>query len=170
MSELPDNPPPPQHLSANELAEDRTELAKYRTRVAADRTLMAWMRTSLSLISFGFGIPTIVSAIDRTHLKDRINPVHFSIIVGLSFISLGIFGLATALREHRRMLKQIESDRYTYESSNSAEIVGVALLLIGFVSFLGVVIKAINFWEVKIISDNQKIKMIIILINKNYSH
>lgn len=30
---------------------------------AADRTLMAWIRTSLSLIGFGFGIPTIVKAI-----------------------------------------------------------------------------------------------------------
>lgn len=145
MSDLPEKPPPQSPLSANELAEDRTELAKYRSRAAADRTLMAWMRTSLSLISFGFGIPTIISAIDRTHLKDRINTIHFSIIVGLSFISLGIFAMATALREHRRMLTQIKSDRYIYESSNSAEIVGLALLLIGFVSFVGVVIKAINF-------------------------
>jgi uncharacterized membrane protein YidH (DUF202 family) len=33
-----------------------TELARERTRQAADRTLMAWIRTSLSLIGFGFGI------------------------------------------------------------------------------------------------------------------
>jgi uncharacterized membrane protein YidH (DUF202 family) len=33
-----------------------TELARERTREAADRTLMAWIRTSLSLIGFGFGI------------------------------------------------------------------------------------------------------------------
>src|SRR5882757_2706696 len=33
-----------------------TELTKERNRLAADRTLMAWIRTSLSLIGFGFGI------------------------------------------------------------------------------------------------------------------
>ena len=33
-----------------------TELARERDREAADRTLMAWIRTSLSLIGFGFGI------------------------------------------------------------------------------------------------------------------
>ena len=33
-----------------------TELARERSREAADRTIMAWIRTSLSLISFGFGI------------------------------------------------------------------------------------------------------------------
>ena len=32
------------------------ELAKERSRQASDRTLMAWVRTSLSLIGFGFGI------------------------------------------------------------------------------------------------------------------
>lgn len=32
------------------------EFAKERTREAADRTLMSWIRTSLSLIGFGFGI------------------------------------------------------------------------------------------------------------------
>jgi len=33
-----------------------TELAVERSRLAADRTLMAWIRTSLSMISFGFTI------------------------------------------------------------------------------------------------------------------
>ncbi len=32
------------------------ELAKERSRQASDRTLMAWVRTSLSLIGFGFAI------------------------------------------------------------------------------------------------------------------
>jgi uncharacterized membrane protein YidH (DUF202 family) len=41
------------------------ELAKERNRAAAERTLMAWIRTSLSLISFGFGIDRVVTALNK---------------------------------------------------------------------------------------------------------
>ena len=33
-----------------------TELARERNREAADRTLLAWIRTSLAMVSLGFGI------------------------------------------------------------------------------------------------------------------
>lgn len=134
----------PPELPEKQLYNLNNELAKERTRAAADRTLMAWIRTSLSLISFGFGIPTIVKALDATRIGQHIDPHNFSIIVGLSFISVGMFSMAAALKEHRRLMTRIQSDRYTYESSNTAEIVGAALILIGLVSFIGVLIKAIN--------------------------
>jgi putative membrane protein len=145
MTQLPIDPESSKPLSNNELASDRTELAKYRSRAAADRTLMAWIRTSLSLIGFGFGIPTIVRTIQNTQAGHHIDPVRFSVIVGLAFIGTGMFGMGLGLKEHRRLLKQIQSDRYTYEASHSAEVVGVALLVIGFISFIGVIIKSLNF-------------------------
>jgi putative membrane protein len=65
--------------------------------------------------------------------------------VGLAFIGTGMLGMALGLKEHRRLLQQIQRDRYTYEVSHSAEIVGVALLVIGFISFIGVILKSLNF-------------------------
>lgn len=120
------------------------ELAKERTRAAADRTLMAWIRTSLSLIGFGFGIPTIVKTIAATQVGKNINPHHFTNIVGLSFISIGTFAMVAALKEHRRMVKRIERDHYIYENSNTAETVGLMLILIGLVSFIGVLLKSLS--------------------------
>ncbi|MFS0519946.1 hypothetical protein ACEYW6_35360 [Nostoc sp. UIC 10607] len=44
----------------------------------------------------------------------------------------------------RRLLKQIQNNRYTYETSHSAEIIEVALLVIGLVRLIGVIIRAMN--------------------------
>jgi putative membrane protein len=93
MNPSPLNSEPHKQPSSNDLALDRTELAKYRSRAAADRTLMAWIRTSLSLIGFGFGIPTIVKAIEGTHLSPHLNPIRLSVIVGLAFIGTGVLGM-----------------------------------------------------------------------------
>jgi hypothetical protein len=41
---------------ATRLAHERTDLALLRNYMAVERTLMAWIRTSLSMISFGFTI------------------------------------------------------------------------------------------------------------------
>ncbi len=119
-----------------------TELAKYRTLFAANRTLMAWMRTSLSLISFGFGIPTIVKAIAETRIHQNIDPHRLSTIVGLAFISVGMFAMAISLLEHRQLLKRIHRNDFTYQSSASTAMVGIALLLIGVISFLGVLLRS----------------------------
>jgi putative membrane protein len=40
----------------NQPLDPRTDLAIERSRLASERTLMAWIRTSLSMISFGFTI------------------------------------------------------------------------------------------------------------------
>lgn len=61
-----------------------TELDKERNRAAAERSLMAWIQTSLSLISFGFGIDQIVKALNQA--VDVNNPMQLSQFLGLSFI------------------------------------------------------------------------------------
>ncbi len=114
------------------------ELAKERNRAAAERTLMAWIRTSLSLISFGFGIDRVVTALHQ-QLGDSINPFRLSRILGLSFIALGAFGLLAASLDHRKELMLIRRDDYLYTSRNSHSLtVAVVLVILAVVAFFGI--------------------------------
>ena len=54
---------------ATRLAEQRTDLALGRNYMAAERTLMAWIRTSLSMISFGFTIGKLGQVLKNVEVK-----------------------------------------------------------------------------------------------------
>lgn len=70
------------------------ELALTRTRLAHERTMMAWIRTSASMISFGFGIYKFFDYFQSDHhiRQGWVTPRRFSI----TLIALGIFVLAGA--------------------------------------------------------------------------
>lgn len=109
-----------------------TELARERSRAATERTLMAWIRTSLSLIGFGFGIGKIQDYIEMTHPGRIHDPIHGARIFGGSFIALGILAIIMAAIQHWRRLSQIKQDVYVYSAPLPlSEVVAVLLLLIG---------------------------------------
>jgi putative membrane protein len=116
------------------------ELAKERSRAAAERTLMAWIRTSLSLISFGFGIDRVVSALHAA-LGDKIDPLNLSRTLGLAFITIGTLALLAAAVNHRQELHQINRGNFTYTSRLSLSfVVAIALILVGLFAFIGILI------------------------------
>ncbi|GAB4243587.1 MAG: DUF202 domain-containing protein [Elainellaceae cyanobacterium] len=123
----------------------QAELAKERNRAAAERTLMAWIRTSLALISFGFGIDSIVSAIRSFQANEAINPVRFSRILGLAFVGLGIYAMIMATIEHRQELHRIQRNvDYFYTPRRSLGLtVAIALVCIGVFAFVGILIRAV---------------------------
>ena len=66
------------------------ELARERNREAADRTLLAWIRTSLAMISLGFGIERLGQA--AVSLEGKVtgySPIKTSVF-GSTLIVLGI--------------------------------------------------------------------------------
>ena len=106
------------------------ELARQRNRDAAERTLMAWVRTSLSLISFGFGLDKIVGAIDR--VSGTTGPRSGVVAVAVAFIFTGILSLAVATQQHLRELRRLSRADYVYvESPRLAAATATLISLIG---------------------------------------
>ena len=106
------------------------ELAKERNRTAADRTLMAWVRTSLSLITFGFGIDKIIAAVNKTALGKSASAGLGVNIVAVSFIVIGIGALFAALVEHRLILKRIRHEDFQYAERRSVAAITASLIIV----------------------------------------
>jgi putative membrane protein len=118
------------------------ELAKERTREAADRTLMAWIRTCLALIGFGFGIAKFRDVLVEAGYHRGPEHIHSTLIFGLSFIALGIFGLLAAVIQHWRILQQVKFGDFHYTGFRPVVMItALILLLIGLFAFLSIVLR-----------------------------
>ena len=108
-----------------------TVLATDRTRLAHDRTLMAWVRTSTSLISFGFTIYKFFQYLKEQNAvrNDRIfGPREYALLM----ISVGIVALVFATLQHRRDMKALRALHPEVPFS-------LVTVLAGFMSLIGVV-------------------------------
>lgn len=56
-----------------------------------------------------------------------------------------MLAMILGIRDYYQQVKQIQSDHYTCERTYSGVIVGVILVIIGLVSFAGVIIKSLIF-------------------------
>ncbi len=90
------------------------ELARERNREAADRTLLAWIRTSLALISFGFGIERLGQAAVDFDGKLLGFSVVKTRIAGATLVALGIAATLAGMWEHRHVLAAIARQDYRY--------------------------------------------------------
>ena len=119
------------------MSNTNTELAKTRNRAAAERTTLAWIRTALALISFGFGLDKIISAIrDAGGEANTSNDVGVQ-LMSMGFIGVGIFTLLIAMRQHKRELVRLRNDPYLYRDEPSLSIAtATAVLVIGVIAFL----------------------------------
>jgi putative membrane protein len=116
-----------------------TELARVRTRQAADRTLMAWIRTSLSLIGFGFTANKVLGVLEA---GKSASPLHSTLVFALSFIALGTFGLLGAVIQYSRMLKHLQVHTSIYQAPRSLTgAVAILLVVIGLFTFIAVVVQ-----------------------------
>ena len=127
--------------SAEPTISESTELAKERNREAADRTLMAWIRTSLSLIGFGFGIDAVVQTLQKTAIGSAPNLALNARIFGLSFIAVALLAVIVAMAQYRLELRLLESGNYRYKPIFPLGLaVAAALCLVGLFAGVSIVI------------------------------
>ena len=114
-----------------------TELARERNRAATDRTLMAWIRTSLSLIGFGFGAGKVGDYLASTGRElDAYGSVR---ALGGSFISIGVLALFAAVIQHVRLLKRLEQKDFVYLAPWPIGLItAILLLVIGLFAFVAI--------------------------------
>jgi putative membrane protein len=87
-------------------------LSLQRTLFAEERTLMAWIRTSVSLITFGFTVYKFFQYLKEAEgeLSHRrlLGPREFAV----GMISLGIISLVAATVQHERTLKALDPEQH----------------------------------------------------------
>jgi putative membrane protein len=93
-----------------ETPKKRSDLAAINTRFASERTLMAVLRTSLSLIGFGFTIYKFFEAIVHTTGGSGPLRAHAPRRLGLTLVSLGIFVLVAGIYQHWFFLKELRKE------------------------------------------------------------
>jgi putative membrane protein len=140
----------------DQLASMRTELSYHRNRMAADRTMMAMMRTSLSLIGFGFTIYTFFtnfrSGRDALGVLPPQAPLRFGLALILIGIALLVIGIITDYRYMQRLKAQRRQlvargmlpDEPEFPRSLSL-IMAIALLLFGIAVFFSIVLRVWPF-------------------------
>lgn len=113
------------------------ELALTRTRLAHERTMMAWIRTSTSMISFGFGIYKFFDYFQSDHHIHQgfVTPRRFSIFL----IGLGLFVLAGAAAQNRAELRELRKSGHVPISL--AGMVAVLIAILGLVALVTAVLR-----------------------------
>jgi uncharacterized membrane protein YidH (DUF202 family) len=122
------------------LAEERTDLAIKRTVMASERSLMAWIRTTISMVGFGFTIYKFFQYLPEEIAKGNIPRPQTPRNLGLSLIALGTLALAAAAWQHRRFLNEIGATQGRHLWSISF-IVAILVVLIGVLTFYGVLLR-----------------------------
>jgi putative membrane protein len=110
-----------------------TKLSYNRTYLAHERTQMGWMRTSLALISFGFGIAKFYQFLHEGRGEQA--PYMGPRGVGMIMISIGLIALICANVQHRRALKALYAECPGLPVS-TAGATAVVIMLLGIIAFV----------------------------------
>jgi putative membrane protein len=125
-----------------------SHFAWLRTRLAVERTMMAYLRTSVSLIGFGFGIVQFLHNFDQIPGDTTARFPDASWYLGLAMIFCGVLAAAFSMWEYRRMVQYLWSAGYAAVAGRTGEMkqtplyaVSIVLILIGVFAFFAVLLR-----------------------------
>jgi len=117
---------------STELSRERTHLALERSYLACDRTLQAWIRTSLSMISFGFTLGKLGQAAESGDFKGMLMRQWSVRGIAYFLVILGTLGLLAAIFQHLISLGNLRVQGFRNQPSISFFIAAFLTLLGGF--------------------------------------
>jgi putative membrane protein len=103
-----------------------------RNYLAGERTLMAWIRTSLSMISFGFTIGKLGKVIQNIEYRGLLGNTRTvsTQTLAYSLVLLGTVALVAAALQHRRRVRDLHAMGLDHQFSITF-IVALVLAAIG---------------------------------------
>ena len=141
--------PQPQHRFEVHVTSD-SHFGWVRTRLSVERTMMSWVRTSVSLIGFGF---TIVQFFERLGAMDHVAAAarpQAPRYLGLALIASGIGALVISIWQYRWILDYLWSPDFkpiagVKRAPIETPLLGTAvvLILIGLFAFFAVLTRAV---------------------------
>jgi putative membrane protein len=128
-------------------------LAFQRTRMSADRTLMAVIRTSLSLIGFGFTIYQFFRYLRESAGAPQLVQSEAPRKFGMGLVMLGVVMLALGIWKHVAFMLELRAQRKTFVDQGllpgddkfpvSITLITATLLLtIGLIAIVGMAMRA----------------------------
>ena len=120
-----------------------TSLAVSRTMLAHDRTLMAWVRTSTSMISFGFTIYKFFQYLRGDRTPQDVERLLGPRGVALVMIGIGVGALVLATIDYRQQMAALRGQYPAYGPYRASIALAVASLIagLGVVGFVLVVLR-----------------------------
>jgi putative membrane protein len=121
-----------------------------RTRLSLDRTLMAWVRTSVSMIGFGF---TIVQFFERLGGMEGVAAAarpQMPRYIGLALIAGGVLVLLVSVWQYRRVVAYLQSGSFAALAGidggpvhTPVYAISILMIFIGLFAFFAVLMRAI---------------------------
>jgi putative membrane protein len=111
-----------------------SDLGTVRTIMAADRTLMAWVRTSLSMLSFGF---TIYKFLETAAQKEELARVNSPQQVGLFLAGVGTASMVLGVISYWTTLKDLQRTE-EFRLGRPSLLISVVMMVAGVALFIGI--------------------------------
>lgn len=120
----------------NTQGEQKSAPKKTNEHLANDRTGLAWIRTGLAIIGIGFVISRF-GLLLRAQARPDLPPstLHYSSLLGLTLVALGVLTLVFALISYIRIHLAIEQNQFPATPHVLVALMGL-LALLGILLFL----------------------------------